>query len=90
MKLTTLAFGTNHAAAISEDGLLYTWGHNQTQQLGVALSKYGDSASKTEQAKLISKVHEAAINPQLLKNRERTKEEALATGAAPEEQHEDD
>lgn len=39
---------------------------------------------------MISKVHDAAINPQLLKNRERTKEEALATGAAPDEQHDED
>ena len=90
VKLTTLAFGTNHAAAISEDGLLYTWGHNGTQQLGVALGKYGDSSGSKAQAELISKVHDAAINPQLLKNRERTKEEALATGAAPDEQHEEE
>ena len=27
--MSNLAFGTNHAAAISEQGLLYTWGHNE-------------------------------------------------------------
>lgn len=29
-KFSKMAFGTNHGAAIGQDGLLYTWGHNQT------------------------------------------------------------
>ena len=35
-----MAFGTGHAAAIDKEGMLYTWGHNNCQQLGIPLDKY--------------------------------------------------
>ena len=80
VKLNRLAFGTNHAAGISEDGLLYTWGHNQCQQLGVSLKKYGDdSVAEPHKQLILTKLYETAINTTLLiPNKQRQNEEASA------------
>ena len=84
VKLSRLAFGTNHGAGLSEDRLLYTWGHNQCQQLGVSLKKYGDDVEAAQNKNsVLGKLYETAINTTLLiPNKQKQNEEALTGGQA--------
>lgn len=79
VKMRNMAFGTNHAAAISEEGLLYTWGHNEVQQLGIRKSfdQMDENLSKEQKLKELGRVHEADINRVLLLNKQRQNEETF-------------
>lgn len=72
LKFTTMAFGTEHAAAVSEDGLLYTWGHNHCEQLGITLQKHDEEAKTLQNSKqILTKIFYASINSTLLANKSR-------------------
>ena len=76
-----MAFGTNHGAAIGEDGMLYTWGHNQTQQLGISLDQYEKGLGQHSHANkqfLAARVHDASINKMLRDNKEKLNEDGVA------------
>ena len=80
LKLSNLAFGTNHAAATSEEGLLYTWGHNEVQQLGVnknfdLISSTNKSSSVAGPTNSTNKLQSADINRMLIQNKARQNDE---------------
>ena len=85
MRLRNLAFGTNHAAAISQDGLLYTWGHNEVQQLGVRnnFDQKDDTVTKEQKQRELNKIRDTEINKLLKQNKHRQNEETFgqAVGA---------
>ena len=76
-----MAFGTEHAAAISEEGLLYTWGHNHCEQLGITLQKHDEEAKTLQNSRqILTKIFYAGINATLLANKSRQNDDPFTGG----------